>query len=86
MDLADINKKRIAYKMVFGSEEARIVLDDLRHFCFMDRTTYQPGDINAICFAEGRREVFLRIEEHLRLTEEALLDMATKFATEDDYE
>lgn len=85
MDLADINKKRIAYKMVFGSDEAKIVLDDLRHFCFMDRTTYQPNDINAICFAEGRREVFLRIEEHLRLTEEQLLTMATQF-TEDDYE
>lgn len=48
------------------------VLDDLRGFCRADRSCF---DIDPRIHAalEGRREVWLRIQQHLELTPEELL-------------
>lgn len=68
-----------AYKRVFLSDSGDIGLDcqtvlaDLKRFCHVDRSTTkispQTGMIDPIATAqaEGRREVFLRIQQMLNL-------------------
>lgn len=51
----------------FGEE----VLRDLAKFCRAHATTFH-ADPRAHALAEGRREVFLRISHHLRLTDEEI--------------
>lgn len=57
---------------------ARAVLNDLRRFCYADRPTIKvsPGsgqvDPYAMAVAEGRREVWLRINEYLKLDDRDL--------------
>ena len=48
------------------------VLDDLRGFCRADRSCWDP-DPRLHAAMEGRREVWLRIQQHMELTEEELL-------------
>ena len=48
------------------------VLDDLRGFCRGDRSTFHP-DARSHALLEGRREVWLRIQQHLELTPDQLL-------------
>lgn len=48
------------------------VLDDLRGFCRADRTTFHE-DPRVSAALEGRREVWLRIQQHLELTPDQLL-------------
>jgi hypothetical protein len=51
----------------FGQE----VLADLAKFCRAHETCFHP-DARAHAVAEGRREVFLRIQRHLNLSDEQL--------------
>ena len=66
--LADRAQK---YKTVFDSPEGQMVLEDLKHFCRANESTFHEntrvGDM-----LNGRREVFLRIQDHLILTDEEL--------------
>ena len=48
------------------------VLDDLRGFCRADRSCWDP-DARVHAAMEGRREVWLRIQQHLDLTPEEML-------------
>lgn len=50
------------------------VLDDLAGFCRAERTCWAP-DARLHALLEGRREVYLRIKEHLELTPEQLLSL-----------
>jgi len=65
-------RRRTAYVKTFldntfGDE----VLCDLAKFCRANATTFHV-DPRAHALAEGRREVWLRIQHHLRLTDEDL--------------
>lgn len=64
-------RRRIAYKQVFNPESihVKIVLHDLARFCRAMDSTYHK-DARAHAVLEGRREVFLRIEKHLKLDPE----------------
>jgi hypothetical protein len=69
--------RRRDYRAVFDTDEGQRVLADLRGFCRVDSTCVIVGkdgkiDTHATMVAEGRREVFLRIVEILRLTDEQL--------------
>lgn len=62
---------RAAYKRAFGHYAGQAVLIDLAKFCRAERSCFDPDPrIHAVL--EGRREVFIRITNHLRLNEKQL--------------
>ena len=71
--------KSRAYKRLFNleSQDAQVVLNDLRKFCGADQPSIRVAsngviDPYATAVAEGRREVWLRIQAQLQLSEQAL--------------
>lgn len=64
-------RRRTAYLRTFLNPMGEEVLRDLAKFCRAHETTF-AADPRAHAVAEGRREVFLRIQAHLRLTDEEL--------------
>lgn len=70
--LAFILERKRSYQQACGSETTALMMADLARFCRADRTCFDP-DARAHALAEGRREVYLRIQEHLTLTPEQLL-------------
>lgn len=69
-----LRNRRLAYLRVFNTEnrDVQVVLSDLASFCRADRTTVVPGDPVATAVLEGRREAWLRVNQHLHLSEETL--------------
>ncbi len=64
--------RRQAYQQTFTSNyAAQSVLIDLAKFCRANETTFHE-DARAHAVLEGRREVWLRISNHLHLTSEQL--------------
>lgn len=64
--------RKRAYQLAFGSPAGQAVLADLATFCRANETCFNPDPrIHAV--AEGRREVWLRIQEHLNLSSEQLV-------------
>lgn len=65
-----------AYRRVFRNDDldAITVLADLAKFCRATQSTFNP-DARAHALMEGRREVFLRIANHLNLTTEELWEL-----------
>jgi hypothetical protein len=62
-----------AYKALFPEKSeghALEVLEDLRHFCSADDTVHVPGDTHGTAQLEGRRQVWLRIQSHLKMRPE----------------
>ena len=62
-----------AYKRIFPLEnqDAQLVLKDLMKFCRAMESTYAPDPRDAARL-DGRREVFLRISQHLHLSHDQL--------------
>ena len=71
--------KKRAYNMTFntGNIFSRTVLKDLSKFCRADKTTFHE-DARAHAVMEGRREVWLRIQNYLQLTPDELWDLYRK--------
>jgi hypothetical protein len=63
--------RRQAYHQTFSGPPGQEVLSDLARFCRALDTTFHP-DARVQAQLEGRREVFLRIQHHLKLTDEEL--------------
>lgn len=70
---------RKAFRALVGGNinAGRLALDDLSEFCRADRSCVVFGkdgrvDTHATAVAEGRREVFLRIQQMLNLTDAQL--------------
>lgn len=63
--------RRRAYQLAFGSPAGEVVLDDLVVFCRGAQSTFHP-DARMHAVLEGRREVLLRICQHMHLTPEKL--------------
>lgn len=61
-----------SYRMAFGGMEGQNVLHDLAEFCLANESCFHP-DPRLHAVAEGRREVWLRIQRHMNLTPEQLL-------------
>lgn len=68
-----ISGRRYAYTQVFhpSNPHAQEVLEDLAKFCRAHTSTFHT-DPRAHAVAEGRREVWLRIQRNLQLTDEQL--------------
>lgn len=60
-----------AYQITFDNVQGKRVLKDLARFCRAHQTTVH-ADERMTHVLEGRREVWLRIQQHLRLSEEEL--------------
>lgn len=71
-----LREREGAYKQTLGSPIGQIVLKDLAEFCRANASCFDPDPrIHAV--AEGRREVWLRIQSHLNLTAEDLYALYT---------
>lgn len=66
-----LSRRRNAYVKAFSNPNGDVVLADLAKFCRAHDSTFHV-DARAHAVAEGRREVFLRIQKHLQLTDEQL--------------
>lgn len=69
-----ISKRRLAYQRTFLCPPGQEVLEDLARFCRANESTFHP-DPRVHGALEGRREVWLRIQKHLQLTDEQLWAM-----------
>lgn len=61
----------MVYVKTFEGPYAQEVLADLARFCRANKTTFHT-DARAHAVLEGRREVWLRIQEYLNLSPEQL--------------
>lgn len=70
---AFLEQRRLAYLRTFLTEDAdnQAVLADLALFCRAEESTFHP-DPRIAAQLDGRREVYLRIMQHLKLSEEHL--------------
>jgi len=69
--LSFLRQRKRAYQLVFRSPAGAEVLEDLAKFCRASDTCFDP-DPRIHAALEGRREVWLRIQEYLDLTPEQL--------------
>lgn len=69
-------QRQKAYQLVFNRESQAVqqVLSDLAKFCRASESTFEV-DPRMHALLEGRREVFLRIAEHLELSSEVLYEL-----------
>jgi hypothetical protein len=74
--LAFLGGRKRSYQLTFGknSPAARVVLGDLAKFCRANETCFH-ADARLHAVAEGRREVWLRIQQHLNLDPEQLAEL-----------
>lgn len=77
-----LGERRYAYQKTFTGPLADVVLKDLARFCRAHESTFHP-DARAHAVAEGRREVWLRIQNHLRLPPDELWRLYSGRPTED---
>lgn len=66
-----LSRRRYTYQQTFLNPFGEEVLSDLAKFCRANESTFH-SDARAHAVAEGRREVWLRIQRHLNLTDEQL--------------
>jgi len=74
-----LTNKKTAYQFTFNPESihSKAVLKDLAKFCRADETTFHI-DSRVHCALEGRREVWLKIQNYLNLTPEELSELYRK--------
>lgn len=66
-----IFSRQQAYHKIFDGPRGEIVLADLAKFCRATESTGHP-DSHMAARLDGRREVFLRIQQHLQLSQDDL--------------
>jgi hypothetical protein len=66
-----VARRRTAYVKTFNGAFAEEVLADLARFCRAEQSTFH-ADARIHAVLEGRREVWLRIQEHLKLSDDEL--------------
>lgn len=64
-------RRREAYRQVFRGPLADTVLRDLAHFCRANESTFHDNE-RVQSKLDGRREVWLRIQDHLKLSPDQL--------------
>ena len=69
-----LGDRRYAYRTMFKGPLSDVVLKDLARFCFAHHSTMHV-DPRAHAMSEGRREVWLRIQNHLNLTPDQLWEL-----------
>lgn len=71
-----LHNRKQAYQLTFQTHQPAnvVVLDDLFRFCRGRESTFHP-DPRVAANLDGRREVLLRILNHLNLSEEQLAQL-----------
>ncbi len=77
---AFLQRRKDSYRIFVAQPAGREVLRDLAEFCRAHATTYD-ADPRLDARMQGRRDVWLRIEQHLRLPADELYRIATGGAT-----
>lgn len=72
-----ISDRQKSYALSLSGETAKLLLDDLARFCRANKSTFH-ADPRIHAVLEGRREVWLRIRDHLDLTTEELIEKIEK--------
>ena len=67
-----LEQRKRDYQLCFGSPAGQRVLMDLSTFCRAAETCVVPGDRDKTYVLEGRRETWLRIQQHINMTPEQL--------------
>lgn len=78
-----LGERRYAYRKTFAGPLAEIVLKDLARFCRAHSSTFHV-DPRAHAVAEGRREVWLRLQNHLRLSPDQLWELYSGHPAKED--
>jgi hypothetical protein len=75
-----LGDRQRAYLLAFNASDAAgaAVLADLAIFCRANESCVIPGDRDRTYVLEGRREVYLRIRDHLDRTTEELVKKYTR--------
>jgi hypothetical protein len=76
--LSFLTVRKQNYQRAFGNPWGEQVLIDLATFCRANETCVIPGDHDRTLLLEGRREVWLRIAQHMNLSPEQLFALYTK--------
>lgn len=81
--------RRAVRRMFLGQDErphedGKLVLADLKKFCFADRSTATSGNSDLMMILEGRRQVYLRLIEKMKPDPDLLraLEMIEQVAEE----
>lgn len=67
-------ERQYAYRKTFDGPLAAVVLKDLARFCRAHESTFN-ADPRVQANLDGRREVWLRLQHHLRLTQDQLWEL-----------
>lgn len=71
-----LSDRQVAYKRAFDNPDNTVALEDLKAFCRAETSTFHP-DPRMHAVLEGRREVWLRIQDHLKLDPDTLWQKQT---------
>lgn len=74
---ASLFARQADYQQTFTGEPQARTLADLAAFCRANQSTFHPNP-HVAARLDGRREVWLRIQDHLRLSPEQLWDLYSK--------
>lgn len=71
-----VTQRKAAYHRTFEGTgvDGKAVMADLANFCRAHQSTFHPNPTVANRL-DGRREVWLRIQQHLQLTDQQLWDL-----------
>jgi|SRR5579859_5518983 len=69
-----LRRRKTAYQLTFGSPAGNEVLIDMAKYCRASETTFHEND-RITARLEGRRDVWLRIQQHLNLNPEQLMTL-----------
>jgi len=64
--IKEIKKLKEVYKIVFGSDQGKVVMEDLEKRCHFMSTTNIKGDSHESAYMEGQRSVLLFIKSMLQ--------------------
>jgi hypothetical protein len=70
-----------AYQKTFAGQPAQTVLRDIAWFCRANASTFH-ADARLAAQLDGRREVWLRIQNHLKMTPDELWDLLNDTASQ----
>lgn len=73
----EFNERKKAYQLAFNSPMGRAVIEHLAPFCRAKATCVVIGDRDMSYVFEGRRQVYLMIQDYLDLTAEELIEKYT---------
>ena len=72
-----VRRRKQNYQRTFMNPIGQEVLRDLADWCRANETCVIPGDRDRTLILEGRREVWLRIQQHLNLSANHLFELYT---------